>query len=430
MFKHKKIYVIPIIGFFMMILIISFLLKSELTNNNQITYIDALYESTSMITATGSTVINISEQFNTLGEFIVLIAMEIGAIGFMSFFSIMFMISKKKLKLSDTIFLSNEVNSNNYKTLKEKAKKITRYTIIIEFFGAWLLAFRFVPMYGIKLGLWYSIFHSVSAFCNVGAGLFGNNSLTQFNNDTYVNMVFIVLMFLGSLGYFVTEDLVAYFCTAKKNKIHTETKLILVVSIFIIILGTVLIKLFDPGFTVLNSLFYTVTARNSGFYTIDLSNVSEINKFLLMIIMFIGGGPGSNAGGIRVVVFAVLILTTISNLKNDDNVVIFYKTISDKMVKKAITILSIDILIVLVGCFMLYITDPNGVLELMFFVISLFSNTGLDIIDMNALSFAGKIICIFVMYIGRIAPITLVSLFVPTESKSRGIKYPNMDIVL
>lgn len=133
--------------------------------------------------------------------------MQIGAIGFMLFFSLLFMVSKKKLKLSDTIFLGNEINTSNYTTIKDKAKKITNYTMIIEILGAWLLAFRFVPMYGFEKGLWYSIFHSISAFCNVGCDLFGANGMLFLQNDAYMNVVLIILMFLGSLGFFVLEDL-------------------------------------------------------------------------------------------------------------------------------------------------------------------------------------------------------------------------------
>lgn len=207
MLKNKKIYGMPIIGFFLMILVTALLLKLPLCHKTNMSFVDAVFESASMVTATGSTVFDISQEFTFMGQLIMLIAMEIGAVGFMIFFSLLFMISKKRIKLSDTIFLGNEINTNNYTSIKDKAKKITRYTLVIELFGAWLLAFRWVPMYGWKQGLWYSIFHSISAFCNVGCDLFGTNSLLLFKNDVYINVILMVLMFLGSLGFFVLEDL-------------------------------------------------------------------------------------------------------------------------------------------------------------------------------------------------------------------------------
>ena len=202
MLKNKKIYRMPIIGFLGMILITACILKLPICHKDNLSIIDALFESTSMVTATGSTVVDISQKFTWFGQFVLLLAMEIGAIGFMVFFSLLFMVSKKKIKLSDTLFLGNEINTNHYPSIQGKAKKIIRYTCIIEFFGAWLLAFRFVPMYGVRQGLWYSIFHSISAFCNVGCDLLGADGFLRFGNDIYINFVLILLMFLGSLRLF------------------------------------------------------------------------------------------------------------------------------------------------------------------------------------------------------------------------------------
>ena len=227
MLKNKKIYVIPIFGFLAMILVTTLLLKLPMCNQQNISYIDAFFEAASMITATGSNVVILPEQFTLMGQFVCLVAMQIGAIGFMLFFSLIFMMSKEKMRLSDSLFLSNEVSTTDFPSVKQKAKKIIRYTFAIEFFGAWLLAFKFVPLYGMGKGLWVSLFHSVSAFCNVGADIIGTDSLAMFRNDIYVNIVFILLMFLGSLGYFVLEDLVHWYCTGRKNKAHTQSKLIL-----------------------------------------------------------------------------------------------------------------------------------------------------------------------------------------------------------
>ncbi len=356
--------------------------------------------------------------------------MQVGAIGFMLFFSVMFMISKKKLRLSDTIFLGNEINTNNYMSIKNRAKKITRYTLLIEFLGAWLLAFRFVPMFGFKNGLWYSVFHSISAFCNVGSDLLGSNSLAIFRQDIYVNIIFVILMFCGSLGFFILEDLVGWFYTGKKSKIHVESKLILKVSFVFVIFGIVFLKIFDPQLTILEALFSIVTARNTGLYTIDVQNLQEINQFLLTLVMFVGGSPGSNAGGIRIMVFVVLLLTTIANIKGRDEIVVSYRSIHDKIVKRAITILTIDLFLIFSGMIGLTITENQSVLDTLFYAVSAFSNTGLSTFDITTLSLAGKCVTIIIMYMGRIAPITFVSLFVPTKRKTTGIKYPNMDVIL
>ncbi len=430
MLKNKKIYVIPIFGFLAMILVTTLLLKLPMCNQQNISYIDAFFEAASMITATGSNVVILPEQFTLMGQFVCLVAMQIGAIGFMLFFSLIFMMSKEKMRLSDSLFLSNEVSTTDFPSVKQKAKKIIRYTFAIEFFGAWLLAFKFVPLYGMGKGLWVSLFHSVSAFCNVGADIIGTDSLAMFRNDIYVNIVFILLMFLGSLGYFVLEDLVHWYCTGRKNKAHTQSKLILEMSISLVVIGAIFVKIFDPELSLLEAIFEVVTARNTGFSTVDISSLHEMNQLLISILMFIGGGPGSNAGGIRVVVFAILIFTTIANLRNHEQVVVHYKNINDKFIRKAVAILMLDSFIVFLGVVGIALSENQGVLETIFYVISSFSNTGLVTFDMETLSVAGKIISVLIMYIGRIAPITFISLFTPMENKRAGIRYPDIDLML
>lgn len=430
MFKHKKIYMMPIIGFLAMILITTLILKLPICNKTQISSIDALFEATSAVTATGSSVKDLAQQFTFWGQLILLFAMQIGAVGFIIFFSLLFMVSKRKLKLSDSIFLSNEMNTSNYMSIKNKAKKIVQYTLVIEGLGACFLAFAWIPRYGLGKGLWYSVFHSVSAFCNVGLDVFGSESLCAFQDDVYINCVLIGLMFLGSLGFFVLENLVEWMKTGKKSKIQVESRLVLWVSLLIVGVGMLLLKVFDTQITMLQSLFCVITARNTGLFTIEIGNLSEMSQFLIAIIMFIGGGPGSNAGGIRVVVFAILILTAIANLRNREEVVVFYRSIDQKTIRKATTIFVVNLMIVLIGMLGITLTDNPSLLDSLFYIVSTFSNTGLSGIDLYALSFWGKCISVVIMYLGKIAPITLVSLFLPVENKKSGMKYPNMDWML
>ena len=368
MFKQKKIYIVPIIGFLLTIFIISIIFELPFCRTKEIKFIDLLYEATSLVTATGSNVVNISKNFTFVGQLVMLFAMQVGAIGFMIFFSILFTVSKKKLKLSDAIFLSNEINTNNYTTIRFQAKRITRYTIIIEILGTWLLAFRFIPMFGLKTGIWYSIFHSVSAFCNVGADIVENTGFSVFRNDLYINIVFIILMFLGSLGFFVLEDIVHCFAYGKKNKISVQSKL--------------------------------------------------------------GGGPGSNAGGIRIMVFVILILTTWANIRERDDVVVYYRSINERTIRKAISVFNIDLFIVFGGLLGLVLSENKSVIDTLFYTVSEFSNTGLTTLNLSELSTIGKLISIIVMYAGRIAPFSFTSLFIQTDRKNNVIKYPNIDVIL
>ena len=430
MLKNKKIYFFTVMFFLILILIGAVLLKLSVCNKSQISFIDALFESTSGISTTGTTVFDISQNFTFWGQLVMILLTQIGGIGFMTFFYFLFMISKKKIKLSDTMIIENETNLSDYHIVKSTVKKIINYTLIIEFFGAWLLAFRFVPIYGFTKGIWYSVFHSISAYCNAGFDLLGNASFLNISHDIYFNSVIIVLMILGSLGFFVIEDLVEWFCTGKKRKVTIQSKIILFVSFSIIIIGTILVKIFDNNIKIFDALFSVVSARNTGFYTVDMNELSSMNKLIITIIMFIGGGPVSNAGGLRVNVFTILILTAIANLRNRDEIVVSYRSISDTIVKRCVTIFIIDTLIIMVCSMLFTLTDGKNILDVLFYIVSSFSTTGLTTIDVSQISFAGKCISIFVMYVGRIAPITFLSLFVPTDKKKTGIKYPTMDIML
>lgn len=430
MLKNKKVYLFTAMFFLITILIGAVLLKLPICNKSEICYTDAIFEATSGVTTTGTTVFDISKNFTFWGQLVMLCLVQIGAIGFMTFFYFLFVISKKKMKLSDTMIIENETNLTNYQMVKITIKKIIQYTFVIEFFGAWLLSFRFIPIYGFLKGIWYSVFHSVSAYCNAGFDLLGSSSFLSMKDDIYSNSVIIVLMILGSLGFFVLQELTQWFCTGKKKKISIQSRVILIVSFLIIVTGTILIKIFDTNVRIFDALYSVVSARSTGFYTIDMSKLSSMNKLILTIIMFIGGGPVSNAGGIRVNVFAILILTAIANLKNRDEIVISYRSISDKLVKRCITIFVVDSFIVMICSMLFTLTDGNNILDVLFYIVSSFSTTGLSTIDVSQISIFGKVISIFIMYVGRIAPITFLSLFVSTNDRKKGIRYPNMDVIL
>lgn len=430
MLKNKKIYFFTVMFFLILILLGAILLKLPICSNTKLNIIDALFEATAGISATGTAVFDISQNFTFFGQLVLLCLVQVGAIGFMTFFYFLFMLSKKKMKLSDTLIIANETNINDYQMIKITIKKILRYTFAIEFIGAWLLSFRFVPIYGFAKGLWYSVFHSVSAYCNAGFDLLGSDSLQIINSEAYLKCVIIVLMFLGSLGFFVLEELIEWFCTGKSRKLSVQSRIILIVSFAIVVIGTILLKIFDGNIKFLDALFSIVSARNTGFYTINMNQLSGINQLLIISIMFIGGGPVSNAGGIRVNVFAILILTAISNLKNQDEIVVSYRSINDKIVKRCITIVIVDVFIIIIGVMLFTLTDGEDVFDVLFYIVSTFSTTGLTTIDVSQISFAGKCISIFIMYIGRIAPITFMSLVIPTDEKNSGIKYPSMDVML
>lgn len=429
MFKNKKLYIIPAIGFLIIILVSAVLLSFSISQKNPISFLDTIFVATSAFSGTGFSTFNILENLTLFGQIVLLLTVQIGTLGFMIFFALILSVRHKKIKLSNTLILSNEINFNNYTKVSDKTSRIIKYTFFIEFFGAMLLAIRFIPDYGIIKGLWYGIFHSISAFCNAGFDLIGNNSFISYSHDIYLNIILISLMLLGGLGYFVLEDIIKCIKDRKKH-LQVHSKIILSTSIWLILISTILFKIFSPNVTFFQALFNTISARNTGFYSIDFCSLDNASKLLITILMFIGGAAGSSAGGIRLITLFIIIMFPISVIKGED-IVVFFRRIDSKMIRRAYTIFSFYVFLVIVGMFLLLETNAQiGSIDLLFELVSALSNTGVGTFDINLINKYGKIILILYMYIGRLGPITLFTLFSFNNRKRNEIEYVNADLML
>lgn len=428
MLKNKRIYIIPVLGFLILILFTSFLLVLPISSSKNVDWFNALFISTSAVSTTGFTTLNIAENFTILGQFFLIVSTQIGSLGFMIFFAFILSIRNKKIKLSDTLILSNEINFNNHSKVKERAFKIIKYTLLIDFFGAMLLAIAFIPEYGVLKGLWYGIFHSISAFCNAGFDLLGNSSLIKYKSDLYFNIVTIGIMLCGGLGYFVLEDIVR--CIKEKNKhLQVHSKLIISTSIWLIIISTILLKLVSPSMTLLQAFFNTITSRSTGFSTMDFTLLNNSSKIILILLMFIGGASGSNAGGIRLTNFAILTLLPITVIKNEE-LIVFYRKIDYQIIKKSMTMIFTYIFLVIIGLILLTSISNINSIDLLFELVSSFTTTGLGTFDINELGIVEKWILMFYMYIGRLGPITFFTLFSFNNKKNNNMTYANADLML
>lgn len=430
MLKNKRIYFIPFIGFTILISIGALLLSLPMCNNKPISAIDALFISTSSTCVTGFSTVNISEQFNILGQLIILLLMQIGALGFMIFIAFILILKHKRIRLSDTMLIGNAINSEDYTKIKEKIIQIIKYTFFIEFIGAAVLAIKFIPVFGIGNGLWYGIFHSVAAFCNAGLDLFGNTSFVIFRYDVLLNIVFMILIILGGIGFFVIDDIVTKMKMGNLKKINFHSKIVIFFYSIVLLITALLIYLFEKNLSIMDALFSSVTLRTAGFYTIDFNELSISSKIISIIAMFIGGAPGSTSGGIRIVVFAIVVLTTISILKNQKEVIIFNRKIETDFIKRAIALIIISIVIILTGILLLVTFDNFGLLNITFHVVSSFSAVGLTLYNCALLNFAGKIITIILMFIGRVGPITIIELFIIGKRKNENISYVSGELIL
>lgn len=430
MLKDKNIYLIPCLGFLSVILVGWIVLMLPICNNGEITSFDALFTAVSATCVNGLTTVNLNVNYSFLGQLVIAIITEIGAIGFVTFISFIVSLKKKKMSLSETLLLSSALNDNHYGKLKQRLKEVVKYTIVIQLIGAILLAVDFIPRFGIKTGIWYSIFHSITAFCNAGFDIMGDNSLGLFAKNIYVNIIFIILMFLGSIGYFVIEDIIG--CIKKKSFLHISfhTKIVLISSAIIYLLSIILIKIAEPNLTVLEAIFTSVTARTTGFSTINMSETLPITKLILSFLMLIGGAPGSTSGGIRITSIAILVLTVRATLRNKKDIVIFYKKIDLQTIRQAITNIVICCTLVLISMFVMEKVQVMRLDNNLFMCASAFSATGLSVTNVAEMNFASKIILTALMYIGRVGPISILSILILKKKENQNIEYVSGNVML
>ena len=425
MFKSKKTYLMPIIGFSIIILIGAILLSIPSINNIDMSFKDALYISTSGVTTVGFLRESLISQFNFLGQLIYAILMEIGALGFIILISYFWSLTHKRINMSDALIINDSISGDNTGSIKEHSIFIGKFVWKVQFIGAILLSIRFIPMLGIGQGIWYSIFHSISAFSNTGVDLFGSAGIRAFVNDFYVQLVLIILMVLGSFGVFAIEDIKN---TKKFSKMKLQTKIIIVGSIIMLVIPTILFVLFED-ISIINGVFLSA-ARSTGFDIIDISEFSQGSQVLLMIIMFIGCSPASTGSGIKIVTIAVILATIVSTLRGKDDTVIFWRKIPNYTVRMAFTIFTIFAFVMFIGmiAFMSY-TD----LELndsMFYTFSSVTNAGFLTNDVNELDSIGRTILMTLSFVGRIGPLSLVLMFVNKDNKENFMEYPEEKVIL
>ena len=422
MLKNKRTYLIPIFGFLIIILIGMIFLLLPICNYKSISFEDALYTATSGLTTTGFTKCSLVNQFNFFGQLILAILMEIGAMGFIIFVSYFWSIKNKKIRMSDIMVINDNISNDSYASIKEHSIFIGKLMLKAQIIGTILLMVRFIPLLGVFKGIWYSVFHTISAFSNTGFDLFGG-SFEVFNNDLYVQLVFISLMII------VIEDL-------RNNKyrnfsrLKLQTKIILVYTLILLILPTLIMRILENNISIINSLFMSASSRSTGFSVVDLKHFSFESKVILIILMFIGGSPASTSGGVKVITIAIIIATIISTLKGKEHTVIFWREIPDSAIRKALTVFTIFLIIIAISCAIFYHYNEINMLNVIFESVSAISNTGLTITNNNEVNIVGDIVLMFLMFIGRVGPLSMVLVFINENKKDKYIEYPTENVIL
>jgi trk system potassium uptake protein TrkH len=458
--RRKKIDVdlkptqILVLGFLLLIAIGTLLLNLPIASRSGecVGFIDALFTSTSAVCVTGLVVVDTFEHWTLFGQVVILLLIQVGGLGFMTITTTLFILLGRKIRLKERLIIQEALNQYTISGMVRLSKNILLGTFLIEGVGAVILAIRFIPEYGSR-GVFMGIFHSVSAFCNAGFDILNSNgaSLSPYVGDLTVNIVIMLLIILGGLGFTVWLDILrvvqdktdkAKGVKAHFRKLSLHTKLVLVITGSLIVFGFVFFLLTEGnnletlgrlslGDKLLASLFQSVTTRTAGFNTIPLQNMGYAAQFMTIILMFIGGSPAGTAGGVKTVTFGVIFLAVISFVRNKEDVEIFERRIPWDIIKKALAVIIISFAIVITAVMVLSLSEVGTFMDMFFEGVSAFATVGLSIGLTPRLTTIGKIIISITMFIGRLGPITLaVAISMRGKKKKVSIKKPEERVMV
>ncbi|MBD5639124.1 Trk family potassium uptake protein [Clostridium botulinum] len=429
------------IGFAIVIFVGAILLSLPISSQTgqRTPFLDCLFTSTSAVCVTGLIVVDTGTHWTYFGKTVIMLLIEVGGLGFMSFATLLALLVGKKITLKERLVMQEALNTFNIQGLVKMARYILLFTLSIQGGGALLLSTQFIPKYGLAKGLYYSIFHSISAFCNAGFDLFGNfNSLTGVYDNTVIILVIAFLIIIGGLGFYVWYEIYHY---KGHRKLSTHSKLVLSATALLLSVGTVLMFIFESrnpgtmanmtfGNKILSSFFAAVTPRTAGFNSISTSDMTMAGKFLTIILMFIGGASGSTAGGIKVTTAGVLIMTVVCVVKGKQDTEINKRRISKEIVYRALAITIISLTLVITVTMILSITEVKFPFEYYLYeATSAFGTVGITLGLTTKLSAIGKVVILLTMYAGRVGPLTLAIAFA-RKLKNSSIKYPEEKILV
>ncbi|MCI1269362.1 MAG: TrkH family potassium uptake protein [Ruminococcus sp.] len=416
-------------GFGILILTGAFLLSLPIASRNgePVGFVNALFTSTSASCVTGLIIADTYTQWTIFGQIVILFLIQIGGLGFLTILAMFSMLFNRRIGLSERNLLQESVNSLYIGGIVRLIKKIILGTIIIELLGAALMSIRLIPKMGVGIGIYNSIFLSISAFCNAGFDLMGRYgqycSLVGFQDDVIINLTICSLILIGGIGFFVWDDVTRNKFHFKKYCLHT--KLVLLSTIAITIISTAcfyvlernnLMKDMPVSTRILASLFSSVTPRTAGFNTIDTAALSPGSKFVSMILMFIGGSPGSTAGGAKTTTIIVLILSVFANLRNENELNIMGKRLENNALKRATSVVTVNSLLIVASILFITTIQPQLPLtDISFEVFSAIDTVGMSTGITRQFCVLSRLILIFLMFCGRIGSLSFALVF--TEKK-------------
>jgi trk system potassium uptake protein len=421
-------------GFAAMIAVGTVLLMLPVASNSGhfTPFVDCLFTSTSAVCVTGLVVVDTLDHWNLFGQFIILLLIQLGGLGFMTSTTLLLIATGRKIGLRGRMLAGESVGLSQIGGVVRLTRNILWFTLIAEAAGTLVFFLRFSSQYSWPLSLWKSVFQAVSAFNNAGFDLFGGFlSLTSYRGDYLVLLTTAGLIILGGISFIVMYNI---FQARGLHHSSVDTKLVLLVTLILLTVGSVLVLVTEYNnpqtlgslplpLKVLNAFFQSVTARTAGFNSIDTGSLTIFALFFVIILMFIGGASGSTAGGIKVNTFGLIISTIWNTLRGKEHPGAFGREFQLEQIFRAMTLLVISLGLIAVVFFALTITEHFSSFRILFETVSAFGTVGLTTGITPLLSLAGKLIIVMTMFIGRLGPLTLIMALSRGQQKSL-FRYP------
>ncbi|WP_312159259.1 potassium transporter TrkG [Acinetobacter sp.] len=422
------------LGFLSFIVAGTLLLKLPIAHHGELSWLNALFTSTSAVTITGLSVVNVGDSYTTFGQVIIMLLLQCGGLGFMTFAILAALSLSSNIRLKQQMMAQETIGQTSLAKVSFTIKGVLLYSLFFEAIGTFILTIAWMQEYDFSRAFFYAAFYSVSAFNNGGFSLFPN-SLMSFADHYFITFTISMLYIIGGIGFVVLMDIKR---ARRWKKLSTNSKLMLStiaglnLSAFIIIWileanNPLTLSSMSVGDQALNAWFHATVPRSSGFNSLDISSMTDASTLVTIMLMFIGGGSLSTAGGIKVGTFIIVVLSVITFLRRSEELRVFNHSVSKVTSFKAFAVLSITAILIFLGLFTLLILEPNkDFLDLLFEAVSAACTVGLSRGITSELQPASLIALILLMFAGRLGPLTLAYL-IATPKKSR-LKHPPADI--
>lgn len=433
---------VVVIGFALVVLLGALILNLPIASqsNQSVGFINALFISTSAVCVTGLVVVDTATQWTLFGQVVILLLIQIGGLGFMTIGTLLAFLVGRKISLKERLVIQESLNQFSIAGLIKLTKHILIMTFTIEGIGALILSTRFIPEFGVSKGLWFSIFHSISAFCNAGFDLVGGfRSLMPYAKDPVITLTIASLIILGSLGFVVILEIL-HKKSDKKLSLHT--KIVLTMTTILLVGSFILFLLLEFNnnktigeFTFLEKLlaafFQSVTPRTAGFNTIPVDQLTMASLVLTIVLMFIGGASGGTAGGVKVTTVGVILILMRSVILGKKDVEVYKRRLPRNVIDKSITIIGLSISLVVVVTMVLSSSEAGrSFIELLFETVSAFGTVGISMGITPSLTTVGKLVIAMLMFLGRVGPLTMFIALSSLAHHDSSYKYPEEKLIV